>query len=94
MPTYEFTLVLNTPEQGEEDAEALYCAGCDDGTISTSNEVTRIDFEREGVTLRDAILSAVRDVHKTRFRVARVENETTIAVEEVNQELMAPALQL
>ena len=93
MPTYEFTLVLATPEESEDDAEALYEAGCDDGTISTSGDVTRIDFEREARELREAILSAIDDVQKTKFRVARVETPAVLAVENINQELMASPFQ-
>ena len=47
--THEFTLVLASPHVTEEQCNALFEAGCDDGTISTSLAVTRIDFSREAL---------------------------------------------
>ena len=46
MREYEFAVILVTPEESEQDANALFEAGCADGSISTSGVVTRIDFQR------------------------------------------------
>ena len=75
MREHEFTLVLATAEESEEDANRLYEAGCSDGSISTSLGVTRIDFHREASTLEDAIRSAIADVQSAGFQVAHVRLE-------------------
>lgn len=72
MHEHEFTIVLVVPEQSEEDANALYEAGCADGSISTSAGVTRIDFHRQAVSLEAAIRSAIGNVQSAGFQVAHV----------------------
>ncbi len=73
MKEHEFTIILASPEESEEDANRLYEAGCTDGSISTAGGVTRIDFHREAETLEDAMRSAVADVQSAGFQVARVQ---------------------
>ena len=68
----EFTVILATPEETEEDADRLYECGCADGSISTSGGVTRIDFHREAASLEQAICSAINDVKSAGFLVAQV----------------------
>ena len=47
MNKYEFTLILTGPIELTEDiADALFEAGCDDGTPGTCNEVFSIDFHQ------------------------------------------------
>jgi hypothetical protein len=72
MREHEFTIILSSPEESEEDANALYEAGCADGSISTSGGVTRIDFHRQGANLEDAIRSAIENVQAAGFQVAQV----------------------
>jgi hypothetical protein len=72
MKEHEFTLILAMPEESEEDAGALYAAGCSDGSISTSGGVTRIDFHRKAESLEAAIRSAIENVQSTGFQVAHV----------------------
>jgi hypothetical protein len=67
MTKHEFALILARPEESEEDADRLYEAGCSDGSISTSNGQTRIDFHREAESLEAAIRSAVADVNRGGF---------------------------
>jgi hypothetical protein len=67
-----FTVILATPEESEEDANRLHEAGCEDGSISTSGGVTRIDFHRRAPTLEEAIRSAIADVQSAGFRAAQV----------------------
>ena len=78
MKEHEFTLVLTTPEETEEDANKLFESGCSDGSISTSNGVTRIDFHRVAASLEEAIRSATTDVRKAGFDVARVEMDALV----------------
>ena len=75
MQSHEFTLVLSIGEVTDEECNALYEAGCDDGTISTSARVTRIDFCRDAPTLEEAIRSAIGNVNAAGLQVARVEIE-------------------
>jgi hypothetical protein len=75
MREHEFTVILASPEKTEEDAAALYEAGCSDGSISTSSGVTRIDFHRESETLEEAIRSAIANVQAAGFHVAHVRLE-------------------
>jgi hypothetical protein len=73
MMTHEFTLILSVPDVTEQQCNALYEAGCDDGTISTSQGVTRIDFAREASSLEEAIRSAIANVHAVGLSVVRAE---------------------
>lgn len=72
MKEHEFTVILASPEESEDDANRLYEAGCADGSISTSNGVTRIDFHRQAPSLEDAIRSAIANVQAAGFHVAHV----------------------
>lgn len=72
MKQHEFTVVLASHEQSEDDANALYEAGCADGSISTSGGVTRIDFHREAASLEAALRSAIENVQSAGFGVAHV----------------------
>jgi hypothetical protein len=73
---HEFTLILVEPHVTEEQCNALYEAGCDDGTISTSQGVTRIDFAREAPSLEAAIRSAIANVNAVALQVSRAEITT------------------
>jgi hypothetical protein len=71
--TYEFTVVLNAPALRVKQCDALYEAGCDDGTIVTRKGVTFIVFDRKADSLEQAIRSATRDIRAAGFDVKRVE---------------------
>ena len=74
MHKYEFTLILaESLELTEELADALFAAGCDDGTPGTCHGVFSVDFHREAVSLEDAIRSAIEDVKTAGYEVTRVE---------------------
>ena len=76
MNKYEFTLILTGPLELTEDiADALFEAGCDDGTPGTCNEVFSIDFHREAPSLEEAIRSAIGNVRTAGYDVSRVEIE-------------------
>jgi hypothetical protein len=75
MQPHEFTLILSAEEVTDDQCNALYQAGCDDGTISTSQRVTRIDLCREAPTLEEAIRAAIGNVNAAGLQVARVEIE-------------------
>ncbi len=63
MTSYEFTLRLNR-RIADDEAEALYKAGCGDAGVETGPYGTLIYFEREASSLAEAIATAVRDVEK------------------------------
>ena len=62
---YHFTVVLaNCDVMTPDLTEALYSAGCDDGTPWSGNGVAAVTFDREAESLESAICSAVADVQK------------------------------
>ncbi len=64
----EFDLVLaEITELTDEVADALYEAGCDDATVSMRSGRVYLSFDREAASMREALLSAVRDVRKAGF---------------------------
>jgi hypothetical protein len=76
MRKYQFTLILKgSLELTEEIADALFEAGCDDGTPGTCNGVFSIDFHREANSLEEAIRSAIANVKSAGYDVERVEIE-------------------
>jgi len=75
MPSHNFTLILSVENVIDDQCNALFEAGCDDGTISTSQRVTRVDFCRDAPTLEKAIRSAIGNVNAAGLQVARVEIE-------------------
>ena len=72
---YAFSLVLTAADVTDEEADQLYEAGCDDGSILSRGDVTVVQFDRDAATLDDALASAIRDVERAGFQVARVEIE-------------------
>lgn len=60
---HEFMLRLNR-QITDEEAEALYEAGCGDAGVETGPYGTMIDFDRDAPSLAQAIASAVRDIEK------------------------------
>jgi hypothetical protein len=79
MKTYEFRLVLaNLTEVSDTQAEALFEAGCDDGTIASRDGQAFIDFARQSASLEEAINSAAADVARAGLKAARVEAECPV----------------
>lgn len=72
--TYTFTLTLaGVSELTVAMADALFEAGCDDATPGSSQGAVMVDFDREAGSLGEAVGSAIRDVERAGFAVARVE---------------------
>jgi hypothetical protein len=60
---FDFTLVLDGVEEITTEIEdALFAAGCDDATVSMRFGRMYLTFSRLAVSLKDAILSAIKDV--------------------------------
>ena len=76
MKKYDFTLLLSgSVELTEDVADALFAAGCDDGTPGTCDGVFSIDFHREAHALEEAIQTAIADVKSASYEVDQVEIE-------------------
>jgi hypothetical protein len=79
MKTYEFRLVLaDVAEVTDQHAEALFEAGCDDGTVASSGGVAFVEFSRQAASLEEAINSAVADIARAGLRATRVEAECPV----------------
>ncbi len=71
---YDFTAILkDSPELTEQLADALFAAGCDDGSPNMCCGVTAIDFHRDAPSLEEAIRLAVADINSAGCVVAHVE---------------------
>ena len=73
---HEFTLALDgISDLTREVVDALYEAGCDDGTIVMRASRVSIGFTRSAPTLSEAIVSAITDVRRAGIgaRVVRVD---------------------
>lgn len=89
MQTFDFTLILSgINEVTEKAANALYEAGCEDGSFASRDGVAFIMFHRDANSLREAIDSAIRDVKRAGFGVMRVETDDANVVAKVNAELL------
>ena len=74
MKCHEFVVVLKGLDFIDDDlVEALFEAGCGDGTPFSSCGIAAVGFSREADSLESAIRSAVADVQKTGCTVQRVE---------------------
>jgi hypothetical protein len=76
---HEFTLELDgISDLTREVVDALYEAGCDDGTIVMRAGRVSIGFTRSAPALGEAIVSAIADVRKAGIgaRVVRVDEAT------------------
>ena len=80
MKTYEFDVVLNgVSEVNDDQADALFAQGCDDGTPASRDGLAWVHFDREAPSLEEAIHSAVSQVRAAGFAVSKVELEMTSA---------------
>lgn len=88
MPTFDFQIVLNDIQTMDERvADSLYEAGCDDGTAFSCQGVAAVGFSREADSLEQAVRSAIADVERAGFSVARVESADQPIFARINEEL-------
>jgi hypothetical protein len=74
---HAFRVVLaNVTELTDALEDALFEAGCDDAGLGSCDGVVTIDFDREAESLGQAIDSAIADVKRAGFKVARVDGAT------------------
>jgi hypothetical protein len=73
---HEFVLILEgIADVDSKTMNALFEAGCDDGTLGRQGGRILMGFTRSAPSMKDAIFSAIADVHKAGIgaRVVRVE---------------------
>ncbi len=74
MKSYDFKLVLSGISDVTDDhGDALFDAGCDDGTIVSRDGEVFVRFMRESSSLEQAINAAAADVQCAGFQVDHVE---------------------
>jgi hypothetical protein len=83
---FEFTTHLVEFVESLDDADRLY-GRFDDGSMSSCNCLTKIEFHREAVTLETAIRSAIADIEPCGFHVARVSIDETDLIQTINAAL-------
>src|SRR5437660_5119090 len=84
MEKHEFTLILHGFSELTDDVEdRLFEAGCDDALLGVLDGTPFLDFTREASSLKDAILSAIRDVAKAGFEVVRIEPDDLVSAAEI-----------
>src|SRR5262245_7948659 len=86
MPVFEFTVVLDGKDVlSAESLEALYGAGCDDGTFGEVDRVPFGDFSREAPTAASAIGTAILDIQRAlpEVRAVRVEPDDLVTASEI-----------
>lgn len=99
MYTHEFTLILEVPAEVAEDprsdaaldlSDALYEAGCDDGSLGVSCGIWEISFHRKAENMTAAIRSAIPQVESTGCRVLKVVSPEQACFDRMNEELANP----
>ncbi|MCA0403917.1 MAG: DNA-binding protein [Proteobacteria bacterium] len=84
--TYRFTLVLDGVDDRTPNLEdALFEAGCDDALINYKNGTVYLDFDREDMSLEQAIISAIKAVESTDLgaRIVSVAPEHLVSLSDI-----------
>jgi hypothetical protein len=87
---FEFTLVLSGIDDLTQEVEdALFEAGCDDALLSIRSGVPYLSFARRAPSMREAILSAIRDVLSTDvgLEVMRVDDCNLVTLAEIGRKI-------
>ena len=88
METFEFQVMLAGVDQiTGEMADALFSAGCDDGTPFSTGGMAGIGFSREARSLEEAVRSAIADVARAGYSVKRVESADASVFARINEDL-------
>lgn len=83
---YDFALiVVGQNELTDEILNALFEAGCDDATVSLQYGFIYMEFSRSANSMKDAILSAIRNVRKAKvgLNVWRVDDCNLVTQAEI-----------
>ncbi len=90
LKAYQFTLVLKDVDANTPNLEdSLYEAGCDDALINSREGVVYLDFNREAISLEEAVMSAIKDVETSTIKavVANLAPENLVTETEVAKRL-------
>lgn len=88
MKSFDFIVILADLDHSDSAmADALFEAGCDDGTLYSGGGEVAIGFSREAQTLEEAVRSAIADVAKAGFTVGRVDPADATVFDRINREL-------
>ena len=72
--THSFTLILSELSRLTDKLEnTLFEAGCSDALLGTQDGRVYLDFDREAPSFAEAVSTAIRDVNKAGYQVARIE---------------------
>jgi hypothetical protein len=91
MKKHEFVLILaGVAEITPELADRLYEATNGDIEFTMRDGVASLEFSRAAPTLRDAVLSAIRNVESANagVRVVRVDSKTANTIARINADLL------
>ncbi len=94
MSIYKFAVILSgVAEITPELSDSLFEATGGDIEFQMRNGVAYLEFEREAISLREAILSAIDEVKGANpsVRVVRVESEDANTIVKINAELLGLA---
>ena len=86
--TQEFRLILDQLPEDEAVFDALFEAGCDDGTFGWVDDLAFVDFHRVAPTYLDAVTSAIRAVERVPpINVERVEQDDLLTMADIARRL-------
>jgi len=85
MKVHTFALILGHPRRiTTEFEDKVFEAGCDDAALGERRGTVYLEFDRKAPSLLQAILSAIRDVHRIPgAAVARVEPDELVSASEI-----------
>jgi len=87
-PEHDFTLVLGGFRQLSREIVDAFFEACDDCTLAMRGGRPYASFSREAPSLKDAILSAIRDVLKVRgVHVVRVDFSNLVSQAEIARKI-------
>ena len=87
---YDFSLILSgVTELTDDQAEALFEAGCDDATPSVIYGRVWLEFSRAATSYKDAVLSAIRDVRRANIGadVERIDECSLVTLSEIARKI-------
>ncbi|MER6991185.1 hypothetical protein ABT337_16575 [Saccharopolyspora hirsuta] len=86
MRNHEFTLILDR-EPDDAGLDALFEAGCDDGTVEIQTGVTLVHFTRDAPSLGRALVTAIQDCERAGFRVEGVQSDDLVPLRTIAERL-------
>ena len=87
MTVWDFTLIVEGRDLSEQAVfDALCEAGCHDALVGVSNGTQYLDFDREALTLEEAVTSAIHDIEQVSgLHVVRFVDPDLVSMAEIAQ---------